>query len=214
MSDLLLKIKRHPKFPLAMAGLAYLLLTVTSAAALSVYFTDIAGSDFWHWQLISYIIMLGNGLTGFSEFFGESSFYPLRDLLDYCQLTLVLPCYAAEMWINTEMGPGEIATIHAGLGIIAVLMYIVTDRKRRDLTDLALFANAGSLIYIAAINTNLITLIATAIVITGYCMYKRQEPCCMAPADKFNFAMVAFAFFSFASFDDNIIQKIKPSSWG
>ncbi|XP_066254090.1 uncharacterized protein [Euwallacea similis] len=213
MSDLLLKIKRHPKFPMAMAGLAYLLLTATSAAALSVYFTDIAGSDFWHWQLISYIIMVANGLTGFSEFFDESSFYPLRDLLDYCQLTLALPCYAAEMWIKTETGPAEIATIHAGLGIIAVLMYIVSESKRRDLTDLALFANAGSLLYIAATNTNVVILIATAIVIAGYCMYKRQEPCCMAPADKFNFAMVAFAFFSLASFDDTIIQKIRSLLW-
>lgn len=51
-----------------MAGLSYSLLTIVSAGCFYLYFTNVAGNDFWHWQLIGYMIMLANGISGFSEF--------------------------------------------------------------------------------------------------------------------------------------------------
>lgn len=68
MSSLIQKIKCNPAFPMIMAGLSYSLLTIVSAGCFYLYFTNVAGNDFWHWQLIGYMIMLANGISGFSEF--------------------------------------------------------------------------------------------------------------------------------------------------
>ncbi|ENN79287.1 uncharacterized protein LOC109535045 [Dendroctonus ponderosae] len=212
MSDLYEKVICHPIFPTVVAALSYTVLAITSAAALYLYFTEIAANDFWHWQLVSYIIMLANGITGFSEFFDEESFLPLRDLLDYCQLALVLPCYAAQMWIKTDMGPPEISAVHAGLGIIATIIYVTTELRRQDLCDLAVFANAVSLFVVGALTMNLFTIIATSVLVAGYYVYKRpDDQCCMAPQDKFNFVMAVFAILSLASFDDNVTRNVQDT---
>lgn len=75
---------------------------------------------------VNFVSLTNTSEKQFFIYFGcnvvdEDSFYPLRDLLDYCQVALVLPCYAAQMWIKTEMGPPEIAIIHAGLGLVFCL---------------------------------------------------------------------------------------------
>ncbi|KAL1493989.1 hypothetical protein ABEB36_009665 [Hypothenemus hampei] len=212
MSGIIEKIKSNPHFPAIFAALSYTLLTLGSAISLYFYFTGTVSNDFWHWQLVIYIIMIANGVLGFSEFIDEDSFFPLRDLLDYCQVSLALPCYAAEMWIKTEIGPPEIAGFHATLGLIAVCTYILMECRRQDLTDLAVFANGISLLCMALLSINLFTLIATSIFLAGYCIYKRHDDvCCMAPMDKFNFVMAAFALTSLASFDDNVIQATQDT---
>lgn len=68
MSELYKKLVCHPCFPIIVAALSYTVLAITSAAALYFYFTEIAANDFWHWQLVSYMIMMANGIIGFSEF--------------------------------------------------------------------------------------------------------------------------------------------------
>ncbi|KAH1014083.1 hypothetical protein HUJ04_002978 [Dendroctonus ponderosae] len=142
----------------------------------------------------------------------EESFLPLRDLLDYCQLALVLPCYAAQMWIKTDMGPPEISAVHAGLGIIATIIYVTTELRRQDLCDLAVFANAVSLFVVGALTMNLFTIIATSVLVAGYYVYKRpDDQCCMAPQDKFNFVMAVFAILSLASFDDNVTRNVQDT---
>lgn len=101
-------------------------------------------------------------------------------------MALVLPCYAAQMWIKTEMGPPEIAIIHAGLGLLfcltkcqlfnwgfyqtgiaAAVLYIIVECKRQDLTDLALFSNGACLLFIAALTFNPFILVATAVLLAG-----------------------------------------------
>ncbi|CAG9767466.1 unnamed protein product [Ceutorhynchus assimilis] len=207
------KIKQHPKFSFIVAGVSYTLLTIVSAIALLVYFTQIAENSFWHWQLVAYTLMLANALCGFTEFLSdEESFCPLRNLLDYFQLVLVLPCYAAEMWMKYEMGPPEIAAAHAGLGILAALVFVFGICRRQDLTDLAIFVNGFSLLCMALLNVNPFTLLATLAVVGGYCVYRRQDyQCCMAPQDKYNIAMVLFAVISLASFDDFTAQSFQDA---
>ncbi|XP_050306975.1 uncharacterized protein LOC126743795 [Anthonomus grandis grandis] len=212
MLAIMKKIQRNPKFPLVMAGASYTMLASASAGCLYWYFTQIASNDFWHWMLVSYCIMLANGITGFTEFFSEDSFCPLRDLLDHLQLVLVLPCYAAQMWVKTEMGPPEIAVVHAGLGIIAALMYILVECRRQDLTDLAIFANAFSLCCISLLNVNPFVTLATSVLVSGYLIYKRDdEQCCLAPQDKFNLIMATFAIISLVSFDDDIVTTVQDT---
>ncbi|XP_030757517.1 uncharacterized protein LOC115883311 [Sitophilus oryzae] len=208
--EFLRRLQSNPKFPAIIATLSYSLLTLCSAGGLLYYYTQIVNNEFNHWPLIAYLLMLANGLTGYTEFFDEDSFCPLRDLLDYCQVVLVLPCYAAELWTKSEMGPAEVAYVHAGLGFLAAAMFVVTEFRRQDLTDLAIFTNGFSTFGVGILSKNPLAFLAGLCFFLGYYWYKRSEDqCCLAPQDKFNFIMALFAIISVLSFDQNVVESIQ-----
>ncbi|KAF7277541.1 hypothetical protein GWI33_006927, partial [Rhynchophorus ferrugineus] len=72
----------------------------------------------------------------------------------------MMPCYAAELWKKTEMGPPEVGYLHAGLGFLAAAMFIFTEYKRQDLTDLAIFSNTISVFAVGALSKNPIAVVA------------------------------------------------------
>ncbi|XP_060518340.1 uncharacterized protein LOC132697082 isoform X2 [Cylas formicarius] len=207
---MLKSFKEHQNFPLIVAGTSYAVLASVSAFCWYFYYTQIVRGDFWHYAFITYSVMFLNGLSGFTEFIHEDSFWALRDLLDYAQLVLTLPCYAAEVWIKNEVGPQELALLHAAFGFLALAVFIFLEYKRQDLTDLAVFSNLLSMLVVAAVYEDPLAGFAATVFAVGYCLLKRScNQCCLALQDRFNFLMAGFAVVSLVSFDPALIQDFR-----
>ncbi|KAJ8936735.1 hypothetical protein NQ314_012182 [Rhamnusium bicolor] len=132
----------------------------------------------------------------------EESFSDLRHLLDYAQIVLPLPFVTTELWQKHNVGPSEVAILHALFGLSAFLFYALMEYRRQDLTDLALILSIISSAVVGLLYQNYFATLAAAVVAAAYFGVKRKETCGdTKPQMIFNISMAVFSIASLAAFE-------------
>ncbi|XP_023016392.1 uncharacterized protein [Leptinotarsa decemlineata] len=155
----------------------------------------------------AYSLMIANSLAGLTKFVPDDSFYELRLLLDYAQLIMALPLITTEFLITHQIFPEEISGIPVYIGFTALMLFIIFEYKRQDLTDLtiilSLFLYASTGIFHQPM-----AIVGSIFFSVGYFSYKRNEGVCLRNQNYFNLCMAVFGFLSVVAFEPEKLLSI------
>ncbi|XP_057672015.1 uncharacterized protein LOC130903768 [Diorhabda carinulata] len=178
-------------------------LSVVAAFCLKIYYEQVVDKDVRHLAHISYLIMIANACAGLLRYTNDDTYCDLRILLDYAQLVLTLPLIVSEFLLKNDVAPPEISYIPAGIAFATLLMFIILEYKRQDLTDLNVITSLLCYIIVGCFY-NLYAVLAGLNYAINYFFIKRKEGCCLKKANQFNLLMSSFAALSLLSLDPTL----------
>ncbi|KAG5896904.1 hypothetical protein JTB14_033542 [Gonioctena quinquepunctata] len=184
-------------------------LAAVATYCLLIYQSDIAQGNIKP-ASFAYALMIANSLSVLSQYVPDDSFYELRVLLDYAQLLLALPFITTDFLIRYEVFPEEISAIPIFIGFGALVLFIVFEFKRQDLTDLTVILSLF-LYSVSGLVHQMWAFAAAFFFFIGYFGFYRNQGDCWRNDGRYNLCMSMFAFLSLAAFQPDKLFTIPPS---
>lgn len=116
---------------------------------------------------------------------------------NYVQSLFVVPCIAAQVWLQGSINPSDVAYLHAALPLVPLALYLAK-KERRELAEIIIALNLASMAVVSFLGKRYYGIAAAVSFAINYFVIKDEGDVIDAiPAqDLFNYGMVFAAYFA------------------